>query len=162
MRISVIAALAENRVIGRENELPWRLSADLKHFKMLTMGKPIVMGRKTWESIGKPLPGRSNIVITRDADYRADGCIVVNSIEQALQAAGDCEEVMVIGGAELYRQTLERAQRLYLTQVKAEVSGDTLFPLIDPKQWQEIERESHSGDECNEYDYDFVVLERVA
>jgi dihydrofolate reductase len=160
-RIALIAAMAENRVIGRENRLPWRLSADLRRFKSLTMGKPVIMGRKTYESIGKPLPGRSNIVVTRDPDYRAPGCRVVHSLEQALEAAAGHDEVMVIGGAELYRQTLERAERMYLTLVKTEVDGDALFPDIQPQQWRELERASHRADEKNEYDYDFVTLERV-
>ncbi|MDT8387719.1 MAG: type 3 dihydrofolate reductase [Thiogranum sp.] len=162
MRISLLVAIAENRVIGRDNELPWRLSDDLKHFKALTMGKPIVMGRKTWESIGRPLPGRDNIVVTRDTNYRAEGAVVANSIEQALQAAGRSEEVMVIGGEEIFRETLERAQRLYLTLVKAEVEGDTWFPPIDAQQWREVERESHHADERNEHDFDFVVMDRIA
>jgi len=161
-RIALVAALAENRVIGRENRLPWRLSADLRHFKALTMGKPVIMGRNTWESIGKPLPGRSNIVLTRDPQYRAPGCRVVHSLEQALEAAAGHPEVMVIGGAELYRQTLDRAHRLYLTLVKAQVDGDALFPAIEPRQWRELQRESHHADENNEYDYDFVTLERVS
>jgi dihydrofolate reductase len=160
-RIALIAAMAENRVIGRENRLPWRLSADLRRFKSLTMGKPVIMGRKTYESIGKPLPGRSNIVVTRDPDYRAPGCRVVHSLEQALEAAAGHDEVMVIGGAELYRQTLERAERMYLTLVKTEVDGDALFPDIQPQQWRELEHASHRADEKNEYDYDFVTLERV-
>ena len=161
MRIALIAAMAENRVIGRENRLPWRLPADLRRFKSLTMGKPVIMGRKTYESIGKPLPGRSNIVVTRDPDYRAQGCRVVHSLEQALEAAAGHDEVMVIGGAELYRQTLERAERTYLTMVKAELDGDALFPQIETRHWRELERESHRADEKNEYDYDFVTLERV-
>jgi len=160
MRIALIAALAENRVIGRDNQLPWRISADLKHFKALTMGKPIVMGRKTWESIGRPLPGRKNIVVTRDPAYQAEGCQVVHSIERALDVAGGSDEVMIIGGAGLYQQVLGRADRLYLTRVKAEVDGDTWFPEIDPQQWHEVARESHTADENNEYDYDFVILER--
>ena len=122
-RIALIAALAENRVIGRKNRLPWRLPADLRRFKSLTMGKPVIMGRKTYESIGKPLPGRSNIVVTRDPDYRAQGCQVVHSLDQALEAGAGHAEVMVIGGAELYRQALGRAQRMYLTLVRAEVEG---------------------------------------
>ena len=162
MRIALIAALANNRVIGRENRLPWRLSADLRHFKSLTMGKPIIMGRNTYESIGKPLPGRSNIVLTRDAQYRAPGCRVVHSLEHALEAAAGHAEVMVIGGAELYRQTIDAAQRLYLTRVKADVEGDAVFPEIDPRQWRELQRESHRGDDKNEYDYDFLTLERVS
>ncbi|UCE77971.1 MAG: dihydrofolate reductase [Gammaproteobacteria bacterium] len=153
--------MAENRVIGRENRLPWRLSADLRRFKSLTMGKPVIMGRKTYESIGKPLPGRSNIVVTRDRDYRAQGCRVVHSLEQALEAAAGHDEVMVIGGAQLYRQTLDRAERMYLTLVKTELDGDALFPQIEMRHWRELERESHRADEKNEYDYDFVTLERV-
>ena len=160
MRISLIAALARNRVIGRDNQLPWRLSADLKHFKSLTMGKSIVMGRKTWESIGKPLPGRTNIVVTRDSDFSAEGCSVVYSIEEALVAAEGGEEVMIMGGANLYAQLLPRADRLYLTEVQADVSGDAWFPEIVEAQWQELDRESHHADENNEFDYDFVVLER--
>jgi len=160
MRVSLIAALAANGVIGRENRLPWRLSADLQRFKRLTMGKPVVMGRKTWESIGKPLPGRSNIVVTRDRGFSAEGCIVVHAIEQALDAAGDCDEVMVMGGADLYRQMLPRADRLYLTRVKADVEGDTRFPPFETKEWVEVQRESHCADEKNQYDYDFVVLDR--
>lgn len=154
--------MAENRVIGRENRLPWRLPADLRRFKSVTMGKPVIMGRKTYESIGKPLPGRSNIVVTRDPDYRAPGCQVVHSLEQALEAGAGHAEVMVIGGAELYRQALGRAQRMYLTLVRAEVEGDTLFPDIEPQQWRELERESHRADEKNQYDYDFVILQRVS
>ena len=162
MRLALIAAMAGNRVIGRANQLPWRLSADLRHFKALTMGKPVIMGRNTYESIGKPLPGRSNIVVTRDARYRAPGCQVVHSLEQALQAAAGHAEVLVIGGAELYRQTLQRADRLYLTLVKAEVQGDVLFPELDWSRWRELQRESHRADASNEYDYDFVVLERIS
>ena len=161
-RIALIAAMAENGVIGRENRLPWRLPADLRRFKSVTMGKPVIMGRKTYESIGKPLPGRSNIVVTRDPDYRAPGCQVVHSLEQALEAGAGHAEVMVIGGAELYRQALGRAQRMYLTLVRAEVEGDTLFPDIEPQQWRELERESHRADEKNQYDYDFVILQRVS
>ena len=160
MRIALIAALAENRVIGRDNQLPWHISADLKHFKALTMGKPIVMGRKTWESIGRPLPGRKNIVVTRDTAYQAEGCQVVHSIEQAMDAVAESDELMIIGGAGLYQQTLEFADRLYLTRVRAEVDGDTWFPEIDPQQWHEVACESHSADENNEHDYDFVILER--
>ena len=154
--------MAENRVIGRANRLPWRLPADLRRFKSVTMGKPVIMGRKTYESIGKPLPRRSNIVVTRDPDYRAPGCQVVHSLEQALEAGAGHAEVMVIGGAELYRQALGRAQRIYLTLVRAEVEGDALFPDIEPQQWRELERESHRADERNQYDYDFVTLQRVS
>ena len=160
MRISLIVALDRNRVIGSDNQLPWRLSADLQHFKGLTMGKPIVMGRKTYESIGRPLPGRTNIVVTRDSSFSAAGCRVVHSIDEALVAAGDVDEVMIMGGENLYSQLLPRADRLYLTEVQAEVSGDAWFPEFDATQWQELERESHRADENNEFDYDFVVLAR--
>jgi dihydrofolate reductase len=161
MRISLIVAMAENRVIGRGNQLPWRIPADLKHFKALTMGKPIIMGRKTYESIGRPLPGRDNIVITGDTSYRAEGCQVVHTLEEALRSAGGAEEAMIIGGATLYRQTLKDADRLYLTLVKAQPEGDTWFPKIEPQEWREIRREVHTADESNEYDYDFVVLDRA-
>jgi dihydrofolate reductase len=161
MRIALIVAMAENRVIGRNNQLPWRIPADLRHFKALTLGKPVIMGRKTYESIGRPLPGRDNIVISADSGYQAEGCQVVHSVEQALEAAGSCEEAMIIGGANLYRQTLENADRLYLTLVKAEPEGDTWFPEIELQQWREIERQAHTADESNEFDYDFVVLERA-
>jgi dihydrofolate reductase len=161
MRIALIVAMAENRVIGRNNQLPWRIPADLRHFKALTLGKPVIMGRKTYESIGRPLPGRDNIVISADSGYQAEGCQVVHSVEQALEAAGSCEEAMIIGGANLYRQTLENADRLYLTLVKAEPEGDTWFPEIELQQWREIERRAHTADESNEFDYDFVVLERA-
>ncbi len=160
MAIALIAAMAENHVIGRDNQLPWRLSADLQHFRALTMGKPIVMGRKTRESIGRPLPGRHNIVITRDPDYRAEGYTVVHSIDAALEAAGHEHEVMIMGGAELYRQTIDQAGRLYLTLVKTRVEGDVRFPEIDATQWRETERVSAVADERNEYDYDFIVMER--
>ena len=160
MRISLIVALARNRVIGRDNQLPWRLSADLQHFKRLTMGKPIIMGRTTYESIGRPLPGRTNIVVTRDSSFSAAGCRVVHSIDEALVAAGGADEVMIMGGENLYSQLLPRADRLYLTEVQADVSGDAWFPEFDQTQWQELERESHRADEKNEFDYDFVVLAR--
>jgi dihydrofolate reductase len=161
MRISLIVAMAENRVIGRHNQLPWRIPEDLKHFKALTMGKPIIMGRKTYESIGRPLPGRDNIVITGDTSYRAEGCQVVHSLEEALRSAGGAEEAMIIGGATLYRQTLRDADRLYLTLVKAQPEGDTWFPKIEPQEWRETRRETHKADESNEYDFDFVVLDRA-
>jgi dihydrofolate reductase len=160
MRISLIAAVADNQVIGRDNRLPWRLSADLQHFKRVTMGKPVIMGRRTWESIGKPLPGRMNIVVTRDPTFQAAGCVAVHGIEQALQAATGAEEVMFIGGAELYAQVLPRTDRLYLTEVRAEVEGNAWFPDVNWEDWVEVEREPHRADESNEYDYDFVVLDR--
>lgn len=160
MKISIVVAMADNRVIGHENRLPWHLPADLKHFKQITMGKPILMGRKTFESIGRPLPGRTNIVITRDESYTAEGCVVVHSIEAALKAA-DSEEVMVIGGAEFYQQALPHADTLYLTLVEGEFEGDTFFPELDDEEWREVERSGFDADEKNPHAYSFVRLDRV-
>lgn len=161
MKISVIVAMADNGVIGNQNRLPWHLPADLKHFKATTMGKPIIMGRKTWESIGRPLPGRINIVVTRDPDYVADGCVVVDGIDAALAAAADHDEVMVIGGAEFYRQALPRASTLYLTLVHDSFEGDTFFPELDGREWRERGREDFEPDANNPHAYSFVQLERV-
>ncbi|MDX1252093.1 MAG: type 3 dihydrofolate reductase [Gammaproteobacteria bacterium] len=160
MIISLIAAMADNRVIGIDNTLPWRLPADLKHFKKITLGKPILMGRKTYESIGKPLPERTNIIVTADRDYQAPGCVVVHSIDEALAACGNSEETMVIGGASFYEQLLPRADRLYLTLIHENFAGDAWFPAYDPAQWQEIERTDHQPDEANPYRYSFVVMKR--
>jgi dihydrofolate reductase len=162
MRISLVVAMAANGVIGRDNGLPWHLPADLQHFKRITMGKPILMGRKTWESIGRPLPGRTSIVITRDTGYVAPGCIVVHSIDAALQAAADhADEAMVIGGAEFYRQVLPRADTLYLTRVHADFEGDTFFPEPDASEWREVERRDCEPDEKNPYRYSFIRLDRI-
>ncbi len=160
MQISLIVAMAENRVIGRDNALPWHLPADLRHFKTLTLGKPIVMGRKTYESIGRPLPGRQNIVLTRDTGFQAPGCEVCASLEDAVVRAGDAEEVMIIGGAALYKEALVQADRIYLTEIHAAIEGDTWFPKIDTATWREIARERHFADEHNTLDYSFVTLER--
>lgn len=158
--LSIIAALSENRVIGIDNRLPWRLPADLAHFKRLTMGKPIVMGRKTWESLPGLLPHRTHVVVTRNRDYLAEGAVVAHSIEQVLELLHDVDEVMVIGGARLYEQLLPSATRLYLTYVHAVIEGDTHFPELDPRTWREISRERHSADPRNSFDYSFVMLER--
>lgn len=158
--------MAENRVIGRENQLPWRLPQDLKYFKKVTTGHPVIMGRKTFESIGRPLPNRINIVITRQQDWTADGAIVCLDVEEALRLgnreadAVGVGELMVIGGANLYDQLLPRADRLYLTQVHAEVEGDALFPVVDWQQWNEVSRVEHSSDTGNPYNYSFIVLDR--
>jgi dihydrofolate reductase len=145
-RLCLIAALAKNRVIGAGNALPWRLPEDLKHFKALTMGHPVIMGRKTFDSIGKPLPGRRNIVITRSTSFRAEGCEIADSPEAALHALEDCaEEVFVIGGAELYGAFLDRADCMYLTEIDREVEGDARFPEFDRDQWQETSREAVAG-----------------
>ncbi len=159
--ISVIVAAAANDVIGEGSRLPWRLPADLRHFKKTTMGKPVLMGRTTYESIGRPLPGRFNIVLTTDRGFAASGCTVVHSIEEALQAAAGHEELMVIGGASIYRQFLPMADRLYLTRVHHEFAGDTRFPEMDHTRWRELSREDHGADERNPYPYSFLVYERA-
>ncbi|MER3443390.1 MAG: dihydrofolate reductase [Meiothermus sp.] len=165
--LSLVVAMAENRVIGRNGGLPWRLPNDLKHFRRLTTGHPVVMGRKTYESIGKPLPGRTNVVVSRSPDYSAPGCLVVNSLEAALQVAeaaphdpAGTRETFVIGGAELYAQALPLADRIHLTLVHAEVAGDTFFPDLDPGAWREVSREDHEPDEQHAYAYSFLTLER--
>lgn len=162
VKISLIVAAAANNVIGKDGTLPWRLPDDLRRFKTITMGKPIVMGRLTYESIGRPLPGRQNIVITRRPGFAAEGCDVVACPADALRAAGDAEEVIVIGGGEIYRQFLRRADRIYLTRVDAEIEGDTFFPQLDPDEWAVISSESFPADQGREYDYAFEVLERRA
>ncbi len=166
MSLSIIVAMSENRVIGANNQLPWHLPEDLKYFKRITMGHPIIMGRKTFESIGRPLPGRSNIVVTRQRDWSAPGVIVASDIEGALrQAALEVQneadqEVFVIGGGELFRQTLDKVSRLYLTQVHARVDGDAYFPDFQREQWREIERMDYDSDQNNPYAYSFLVLDR--
>lgn len=159
--ISLVVAVAQNGVIGRDGGLPWRLSSDLKHFKALTMGRPIVMGRLTHESIGKALPGRQNIVITTDADYVAPGCDVVTSPEQAIAVAATQDEVMVIGGSHVYAAFLPLATRIHLTRVQAEVDGDAFFPELNPNEWQETSREEHAADDVNDFDYSYVTLDRI-
>ena len=159
--ISIIVAASENNVIGRAGELPWRLSDDLRHFKAITMGKPIVMGRKTWESIGRPLPGRQNIVITRQPDFAADGCDVVTSVEEAIAVAGDAPEIMIIGGSEIYALFMPHAGRLYLTRVHTNVDGDAFFPGLDDS-WRLVSEEAHGADGKNEFDYSFRRYEPAA
>jgi dihydrofolate reductase len=159
-RTSIIVAMARNRVIGVDNTLPWHLPADLKHFKELTMGHHIVMGRKTYESIGKPLPGRTSIVITRNVNNVVPGVIVVNSLEAAIAACGNDEEIFVIGGAELYRQAIALADRIYLTEIDADISGDAHFTELDHRLWKEVVRDSHVADEKNRYSYHFVIYDR--
>ena len=161
LRICLIAALAANRVIGRNNALPWRLPADLKRFKALTTGHPVVMGRKTYESIGKPLPGRRNLVISRNRDYIAPGCEVFHGLEAAIAACSGAEEVFIIGGAELYREALPRAHRLEFTEIQAEFEGDAVFPEYSSGEWRETAREIHSGEAGIAFRYDFVRYERV-
>tara|TARA_R110000782_G_C14808207_1_gene412518 strand:- start:1342 stop:1827 length:486 start_codon:yes stop_codon:yes gene_type:complete len=160
MQLSIIVAMDRNRVIGNNDSLPWHISADLKNFKKITMGKPIVMGRKTQESIGRPLPGRENIIITRNKTYQAEGCTVLSSIDEIFEYCKDIEEVMITGGSEIYRQTIGQATRLYLTEVHAEVEGDTFFPEFDRSEWNEVSREAFTADEKNDFDYSFIVLEK--
>lgn len=157
--LSAIVAMGENRVIGKDNQLPWRLPADLKHFKSITTGHPIVMGRKTFESIGKALPNRLNIVLTRDAAYQAPGCIVVTTIDDALIQA-QALEVFIIGGAEVYKQLLPRIHRIYLTIVHHDFDGDAFFPVFDEQEWKEVDKVRHEPDADNAYAYSFVTLER--
>ena len=159
--LSMIVAHANNRIIGKDNDMPWHLPADLAYFKKTTLGKPVVMGRKTYESIGRPLPGRKNIVISRDANYKAEGITTVTSVEQALQHAGDVEEVMVIGGGAIYQHCLSAAGRLYITHINAEIDGDTQFPEYDTEDtWCLINSEKYSSDEKNCYDLDFCLYQR--
>ena len=159
MQIALIVAMSSNGVIGVDNRMPWHLSADLKRFRRNTWGKPILMGRRTHESIGKPLPGRQNIVLTTNPDYRAEGCRVVHSPGEALALASDAPEIMVIGGAALYETFLPQTQRLYLTLIHQEFPGDTCFPEIDWAEWQETQRETVTGDESG-LDYSFIDYER--
>ncbi|MCF6217282.1 MAG: type 3 dihydrofolate reductase [Gammaproteobacteria bacterium] len=159
--ISIIAAMGNERVIGIENRLPWQLPADMQWFRKCTLGKPIIMGRTTFESIGKPLPGRKNIVVSRNQKYRAKGVTVVHSLEAAIASASGAEEVMIIGGANIYKQALSLAERLYITHIHADFDGDSWFPDYAAGQWQVVSREQHGADEKNGYEYDFTVLKRA-
>lgn len=166
LRISILVAMASNRVIGRGNALPWHLPEDLKHFKALTMGHSIIMGRRTHESIGKPLPGRQNIILTRQKNYHVEGTIVVHSIDEALQICYEDKvnrkECFIIGGADLFQQTLARCHRMYITEIQQCFKGDTFFPRFNPNEWVEIAREKHlsHSDSSKNIAYDFVVLDR--
>ncbi|RMF17881.1 MAG: dihydrofolate reductase [Gammaproteobacteria bacterium] len=166
MRIAMIAAMAQNRVIGRNNKLPWYLPEDLKYFKRITMGKPMIMGRKTFESIGKPLPGRATFVVTRNPDWTAEGVTVVPDLRAALRKAeawAECaavDEVIVAGGGQIYTEALPHADRLYLTQVHADVAGDAWFPAFDESEWAEVSREDFVAADPNPYDYSFRILDR--
>ena len=163
--ISIIVAMANNRAIGKDNQLLWHLPEDLKYFKRITMGKPIIMGRKTFESIGRPLPGRLNIVVTSQTDWSCSGVKVVHTVEEAIiladaQAYIDgADEIMIIGGAQLYETALPKADKLYITRVDADIEGDVYFPKIDLQKWQEVSREEFSAADNNPYDYAFCVLE---
>ena len=151
MKIAMIAAMANNRVIGKDNQMPWHLPEDLRHFKQMTLGKPVVMGRKTFESIGRPLPGRHNIVVSRQPDLVIEGVTCVTSFEQAKEVVKGCEELVVIGGGQLYAELLPEADLLYLTEISLDVAGDTHFPEWDDGSWQLLQSESHINDKGLEY-----------
>lgn len=163
MKISAIAAVAKNNVIGFQNSIPWYLPADFKYFKKVTTGHPIIMGRSCYESIGKPLPQRTNIIVTRDVFYLVSGCVIVHSIDEALMFAEDTgtEEAFIIGGGQVYSQTVHLWDKLYLTEVDLEPQGDIYFPSLDLKnEWHELSREAHPADDKNEHDFTFVIYER--
>lgn len=162
MKLSLIVAMASNRIIGQNNQIPWHLSADLKKFKKITMHHPIIMGRKTFESIGRALPGRQNIIISRHADYAQQGCLVFNNLESALSHCSGSEEVFVIGGATLYTVALAKADRLYITEIKQAFDGDTWFPEINKKHWQLISHQAINNDNSVNFSYSFTVYARQA
>ncbi|UTH75025.1 dihydrofolate reductase [Chromobacterium sp. IIBBL 290-4] len=157
--LTLVAAMAANRAIGLDNRMPWHLPEDLKHFKAVTLGKPVIMGRKTWDSIGRPLPGRRNIVVTRQADWQAEGAEAAHSLEEALALAGSVEEVCLIGGAQLYGQAIARADQLRLTEIAQRFDGDAYFPEFDPAAWREVSRAEAVG--ANGLAYAFVDYQRV-
>ncbi|KAB0537714.1 dihydrofolate reductase [Pseudochrobactrum saccharolyticum] len=167
MIISFVVAVSENGVIGRDNGMPWRLSTDLQRFKKLTLGKPVVMGRKTWESLGRPLPNRTNIVITRDAGYSAEGALVVPSIDEALIAGekaareAGADEICIIGGAQIYAQAMDKATRLHVTHIKASIDGDAFFGPVDPQVWQITSEEDVPAGEKDNYPTRYVVYDRL-
>jgi dihydrofolate reductase len=160
MKLSLIVAMDKNRVIGRDGKLPWHLSDDLKNFKKITLNKPVIMGRKTHESIGKPLPGRKNIIITRNENYQAQGCEVCHDLNEALKLCASDEEAVIIGGAEIYSQALDRVDRIYLTEVYAEVEGDVYFPEYGRESWDEIIRDDYEANDKNDYPFSCFILER--
>ena len=162
MKISLIVAMANNRVIGLDNKMPWHLSADLKKFKSITMGSPILMGRKTYESIGRPLPGRTNMIISRNLDYQQEGCLVFNDLNTALETASQStKEVFIIGGSDLYKAILPLANVIYLTLINKDFQGDTFFPEIDFNEWSEVAREDIKDDPSVYFSYSFLKLEKT-
>jgi len=162
MKVSLIVAVGRRDEIGKDGKMPWHLPADLKHFKAATLGKPVLMGRKTLEAIGRPLPERRNLVLTRHRDFKAPGCETVYSMDEALQLAAPAEELMVIGGGEIYRLAWTNADRVYLTRIQADVEGaDTFFPVLKPSEWKEVSRADHPADAKNPYAYSFLVFDRL-
>ena len=168
VRVALVVAVAENGVIGRDGDMPWRLSSDLKRFRALTMGKPMIMGRKTYQSIGRPLDGRDSVVVSRQPDFSDDGIHVADAFDVAMEIASRlaaeraAEEIMVIGGAQIYAAALPQADRIYMTRVHAEPAGDTWFPALANDQWREQSRERHAAGPRDDFDTSFVVLEREA
>ena len=168
MKLAMIAAVAENNAIGINNKMPWYLPGDLRYFKAVTMGKPVIMGRKTFDSLRKPLPGRTNIVITRDESWNHEGVKVVHSLDDAIELAEDIslingnEEVMIIGGEQIYRMALEKADRLYLTRVYQPFGGDAFFPELDDRQWQETSRQDLHSEDDEPLTYSYLVLDRIS
>ena len=162
MRVSLIVAMSENRVIGHQGDLPWRLSSDLKRFKRLTMGHHIVMGRKTYESIGRLLPGRTSVIVTRSPEYKIEGAKIANSVESAITLAKGDDEIFIVGGAELYEHSLQLSDRLLITRVEASVEGDIVFPEYDESQWQLQQRETFAADEKNDHPHSFEIYERTS
>ncbi|KAF3977250.1 MAG: dihydrofolate reductase [Methylococcales symbiont of Iophon sp. n. MRB-2018] len=160
MKLSIIVAMASNRAIGLNNKIPWHLSADLKKFKAITMGSPILMGRKTYASIGRPLPGRTNIIISRNPDYQVERCVVFNTVDKAIEFCQQYDEIFVIGGATLYQLILPKADLLYLTQINKRFDADTYFPDFNKEEWNEIAREEIEEDESVDFSYSFITLER--
>ena len=167
IKLCLVVAVTENGVIGKDNDMPWKISSDLQYFKKITMGKPIIMGRKTYQSIGRPLPGRVNIVVTRDTTFAEEGVITAHSLDMALEVgkslaeAKGLKEVMVIGGAQIYGLCLPEADRLFLTRIHAKIEGDTYFPDLDKKEWLEYSSERHVAGEKDSHDYSFLVLDRI-
>ena len=160
MSVSLIVAMAQNRTIGVNNTLPWRCPEDLKHFKALTIGHHMIMGRKTFDSIGKPLPGRTTVIITRNTELKVEGCLVAHSLQEAITASKDDEEIFIVGGAEIYTQALPLADTLYITEIQQDVDGDAHFPAFDRNAWQETAREMHSQTEPQALQYHFVTYRR--
>lgn len=158
--LSIIVAVSENNVVGKENKLPWKLSADLKRLKSLTMGHHIIMGRKTWESLGKALPGRINVVITTDKNFKAEGGVVVHSLNEALAFSSADDEIFIFGGGKIFKEAMPLVNKIYITRVHSIIDGDTFFPVLDRSDWKEISREDFKADEKNQYNYSFLTLVR--
>lgn len=168
MKRVIVVAVAENGVIGKDGRVPWKMGSDMRHFRHLTMNHPVIMGRKTWQSLKQPLVGRDNIIVTSNPDFKAEGGHVVNSLEKAQEIAEEfakmrgVEQIMIIGGADIYRQTLPHAHLIHMTEIHAQPEGDTFFPAIAQSDWREIARERHEKGRKDDYDYSFVTLERIA